>query len=272
MRYKGKCEFKNLPDSITVGTVLNLYCKSKGNFNFDKNLFIEFSDPKDKYKVHILNVLENTQGSLDLKVTSYRAGPFSNKFSITDGTSSLEVDGLSFNVKSVLPKNTQIKAHPPFGPWDKKLPTWYLSLWGGTVLLTLFFAILLFLKFSRRKKFLDKVKEQRSEEKPIKKFVKEVRRSENKDFDFVKSLEASFKTFLEELFLIEVVNKKTINQIMKEIKKYEPRIYKKYGEDISNALTELSLFRNKRSDELTSSNLKKICYALVFNLEQESLS
>ena len=90
MIHKGQCQFENLPNPITVGTVLKLSCKSQKKLSFKKHLFIQFPDQKDKYKLQLLKVVKKDQSSLDLEVTSYQPGHFAQKFSITDGTSTLK--------------------------------------------------------------------------------------------------------------------------------------------------------------------------------------
>ena len=161
--------------------------------------------------------------------------------------------------------------HPPLGPWQESLPLWYLSLWCFTGFFIFTFGIVLILKYIKRKNFIKLIQEQRNVENPVKRFIKEARAQNIKSYDYIPHLEKLFKSFLEDLLFIQTV-KKDIQQIAKEIKKYEPKINEKYGQDVVSLLKEFHCFRNKRLDEFTSLKLKKTCYQLVFDLEQEKKS
>ena len=268
MVYKGQCSLKNTPQAVTVGTVLNLSCHSEKAILFKDNLFIQFPDPKDKYKLKILKILKKSEHDLNLEVTSYKTGSFSQSFFITDGESSLEASPISFNVQSVLPQKKQIKSHSALGPWSEPFPVWYLSLWGVTGFCILFFSVAVFVKFFKRKKFIKEMKEKQLAESPIKTFVKKVRRREKKSLRFVYELEQLFRSFMEELFFIKI-GKKTTKKVIKEIKRYEPAVYKKYGQNITQLLREFEHFRNERANSFTSSHLKRSCYKLAFDLDKE---
>ena len=271
MIHEGQCQFKNIPNPITVGTVLQLSCKSQTKLSFKKYLFIQFPDQKDKNKLQLLKVVTKDQSSVDLEVTSYQPGDFAQEFSITDGSSTLKVKGLSFTVKSTILKGEKISSHPPLGPWQESVPLWYLSLWGFTGFFIFIFGVALIFKFIKRKSFIKFIQEQRNVENPVKRFIKEARAQNIKSYDCIPHLEKLFKSFLEDLLFIQT-EKKEAYQIAKEIKKYEPTISKKYGQDVVSLLKEFKCFRNKRLDEFTSLQLKKTCYQLVFDLEREKKS
>lgn len=261
------CYLKKSPKVITVGDPLLLSCDGEKAVSFKKDkLFIQFSLPEHKYKLHILEVAHLDSFSAELVVTSYRAGHFQESFFVTDGEQEFFVEGLEFSVKSLLPPNP-LSPHPPFGPWSAPLPLFYFTLWGFVGILLLLISALRIRFFVLRKEFLKRVKS-RGVVRPSKVFAQSVRKYDEREKGFTSHLEKNFKLFLENSFFIPAENK-TPRQVIRALKKYCPIIYKKYGDRLFQALGEFQYFQKKTPGAEESFKLKQGCFHLVFEMDRE---
>ena len=263
MSDKWKCHFKELPEKITVGDILYLFCDGTKPLPLKKeNLFIRFPSPEDRYKLHILKTAYLDSDSAELAVTSYRPGDFQESFFVTDGEREFFVEDLTFSVQSVLPQNP-IAPHPPFGPWKISFPPFYIALWGLILFLYLLVSFLTARFFILRKKFLKEV-ESRKVSHPLKVFARTVRRFDEKHKNFMSNLETALKLFLENRFFIPSQQRRP-SQIVQSLKKYHPDLYKKYGSRLLGILKEFEWFQGKEREE-ASLQLKKSCFELVFEM------
>lgn len=267
MENKWQCNFNKPPEQITVGQKLVMLCKGDQALSFNDPVRIEFLDNKQIYSLQVLKTLKKEDHFLALEVVSYRTGKFKSPFIITDGEKSLVIENFSFSVQSVLNKTKQpIKPHGPFGPFKPPLPLWYLS----TMILTLCFftaCIFIFLhRFFKRRKFIQKVLSRKTHLNPSKFFILNLRKQKKDSPHSLKILENLFKTFLEDLFFIPAVNQ-TNEQIMKSLKRYEYKIYKKEGQKINQILNEFSSLKQNTKNNKTFLKLKQVCQEMVFLLD-----
>jgi len=256
------CTLKEDHKSITVGDKLTLNCKGEALERPFKNQSLSLQTKKD-HSLVLLKSLQTGKDSLSLQVTSYRTGIFEPPFLITDGMQSLKVNNLSFEVQSLLTEKDS-KAHPAFGPFLTQNPYFLFSVFFGC----LFFSILalFFYRFLKRTFFVKRLLKKRSTKSPSQTFVLSLRKEEEDRDKAVFDLEKNFKIFLEARLLI---NAKTQKSIMKELKKYQAQIFKKYGLNIKQLLQEF-----EQKDEITWNHksfikLKKLSQELVFLIEEE---
>ena len=270
MTNKWNCHFKKRPETITVGDPLLISCDGQTPLSLNgENLSIRFPNPEHKYKLHILKTTHLDPLSVELAVTSYRAGDFRESFFVTDGEREFLVEGLEFSVQTLLPK-TPLSPHPPFGPWSAPLPLFYLTLWGFVLLFFLLICAFRIQGFRLRKKFLKKV-ESRRKPRPAKTFARSVRRYDEKQPNFIPLLETAFKLFLENSFFVPAESA-TPSEILGALKKYCPAVYEKYGDRLKQILNEFQYFReNKTGGEETAFQLKQTCFRLVFEMERGRL-
>lgn len=107
---------------LTVGSVFRLRCEGSLEVHLKKDqLKIEFPKELPPYSLQLLEVSKVTPQSLDLLVTSYRAGEFKAPYiRLSDGEAVVESGELSWAVRSVLTQESQMT--PPYGPFTLDFP------------------------------------------------------------------------------------------------------------------------------------------------------
>lgn len=246
---------------------MRLSCDGERAVTLKKDdLFIRFLKPEHKYKLHILKTAHLDPLSVDLEVTAYRAGDFKESFFVTDGTNEFFVEGLEFSVQTLLPKHP-LAPHPPFGPWSEPFPFFYLTLWGFVLFVFVLIAGLKIRFFALRSRFLKKT-ENRKDSFPAKTFARAARRLSERRTDFIPQLEKSFKLFLENSLFIPAENVSSTHTL-RNLKKYRPAVYKKYGDRLRQTLNEFQYFHKKPAEEEARFQMKQTCFHLVFEMDRE---
>ena len=267
MENNWQCYFKRAPNKITVGDFLNLLCDGPTQLELADPVKIEFLDKKQNYSLVVLETLKKEDYFLALKVAPYRTGRFKKSFHITDGKKKLQIDNLSFEVQSVLTKKAT-KPYGPFGPFKLQPDLLFVFGFGLSIIVLAFFVSLFIYRFFHRKKFAQSVLNRLSHSNPSKFFIVNLRK-EQKDLSCsLKHLEHLFKTFLEDCLLIPAVNQSN-KKIMKQLKKYHRRLYKKEGANIRQVLNEFLSVNTNQLDRKTYFKLKKLCQKLVFLLDKK---
>lgn len=262
------CSVKGLEEPLTVGKVFEAHCvaEAKGvaatkdaatdsanekatwplSFNTEKAQVTGHEDP---YALKLLKMeLRDTQ-SADLEFTSYRVGP--HKFEtikITDGTTTLEIPGFQFQVKSVLPppeaQTEPPKPFGPVGPMSLSVPLSYvlivISLLG---IMSLLFAWR-WKKRRDRLEVLTMVKKRTIGPTPIVQFHRELRILTKKAGvqDQQDSLKIPPQIYLKELrhlgeifwgqkFKLALLGTQP-SQLEKEFKVHAPKVYIKYENEL----------------------------------------
>ena len=266
---KWNCVVFEQPEKITVGDKFSISCQGPEPVTFGENIQIILPQKKDSYRLHVLKILKKEPGFLELKVVSYRTGDFSTSFIITDGESQVLGEGLSFSVESVLSEKSQIKPHPPFGPWPSPWSLWRLSFLGMTLLLFLTACFVLGKGIIKRKNFIRKVKVRKGMNSPGQIFAKNLRRKEIASPSYMNNLDRLFRIFLEDLLFVSTLEHPPL-VILKSLKKYNKVIYKSHGKRIEAILNEMTEFKNKKTSEDLCRELQKNCLQLAFELEERS--
>ena len=260
-----QCFFKDAPKQITVGDTLNLFCDGETPLKLKSPIKIEFLDNSHDYSLVVLDTLKREDYFLALKTAPYRTGSFEQSFYITDGENKLQIDNLSFEVQSVL---TQQSAQPygPYGPFRLNPDLLYMIGFGLCVFVLVFLSFLFFYRFLKRKRFVQSVLKRPAHLNPSKFFVLGLRKEQKDLIQSVGYLGSLFKAFLEDCLFIPAVDKSN-KQIIKNLKKYHPFIYKQEGANIRQILNELST-ANKNLDKKSYFEIKKLCQKLVFLIEE----
>ena len=111
-------------EALTVGEVFQMDCKGPTAELLSADL--QFKDEKGKqYKLHILEVLDESENNLQLKAVSYRPGDhkFKKLFIEDQGQPVVRIESLDFKVKSVL-KNSMQKPYGPVMAMKLSYPSW----------------------------------------------------------------------------------------------------------------------------------------------------
>jgi hypothetical protein len=142
---------------LTVGDPFKIDC-SADSFTLNPSQ-LKFVTPRP-YQLQILKTEMQPDGRLQILVTSYQVGAFnSTDLVLTDGVSQVKVQGVEFQVKSVIDQNNPPKG--PFGPFGGhtlNLPPLYL--WSAILLVILVLLGVIVKSFRRwqRKKMLEGLK------------------------------------------------------------------------------------------------------------------
>ena len=139
MENNWQCYFKKIPDKITVGEPLNLFCEGDTKLELESPVKIEFLDRQDDYSLVILNTLKQEDYFLTFQVTSYRTGLFDKSFYITDGRNTVQIDNLSFEVQSVLTRK-ELKPYDPFGPFKLNPDVFFMAGLAFSILVSFLFS------------------------------------------------------------------------------------------------------------------------------------
>ena len=264
MESNWQCYFKRIPDKITVGEILNLFCDGSSPLNLTAPIQIEFLNRQYDYSLVVVKTLKREDYFLALQVVPYRTGRFEQSFYITDGKNRLKIDNLSFEVQSVLTKK---EPYGPYGPF-KLSPDWlYVFGFSLSVVVLAFFTSLFAYRFFKRKKFIKTVLNRHSHLNPSKFFAVHLRKEQKDLSQSVQYLEGLFRIFLEDRLFVPAVNQSD-KLIMKNLKKYHPFLYKKTGDNVRQILREFSTVNKDSLNKKAYFELKKLCQKLVFLLDE----
>jgi len=184
--------------SFTVGETRLLKCR--GDIPpFLPPLKTTFQDESKKYALRILETVSLQEKEVTLKVTGYQTGQYEAPvFWLSDGQHSVSVEGLSWQVPSVLTSETE--PYPPYGPWKVKIPLWYELSWIVLLGAILIFGIFKFKKHRAKVFIRQRIADRLEDKTPVQYFIYQlsalfVLKKNSETFLF--QLEKSFRAFLE---------------------------------------------------------------------------
>ena len=245
------CRFQD-HSAFTVGDVRLLICRGEYIPSLSPPLKTKFQDKSKKYALHILETVSITEKEITLKATGYKPGIYQSPiFWLTDGRISVKVEGLSWEIPSVLTSETG--PYPPYGPWKIKNPLWYDFAWMGLLAMVLVFGIFQFKKHRRKVFIRQRILDRLDEKTPVQYFIRQlsslfVLKKNSKTY--LTQLQNSFREFLENQFEIPLEDKKILKhqsidkkggQIISELEKALSRP-DSYSEQDGEQL--LSMIRN----------------------------
>ena len=258
------CQLEKGEGPITVGDLLILNCEGEILKTPLKKESLSLQT-QTHHSLVLLETLKVEPNSLSLKVTSYRTGFFQSDFYITDGQQFVKVEDLQFQVQSLLTEKDQ-KPHPALGPFFPQNFSFLFSLFFLSCFVLL--SCLFFYRFFKRTHFVKNILKKRRFSQPSKTFIIKLRKEIPNLKKRVIYLETNFKAFLEEQLLIPVKSKSR-KKIMKNIKIYHPRVYKKLGLRIDQLLKEFSVTDSLDLNYKNFLQLKKISQDIVFLIEED---
>lgn len=254
------CTHKGLEESMTVGHVFDVECKGPFpvGFNVDNAAVAGLGD---KYSIKLLKFELRDTTTAEMQFTSYRVGPHEfEKIQITDGQTTLEIPGLKFEVKSVLPPAEGMTEPPkPFGPFGPMvIPTPWVY-WVIVVSILGIFSMLMawsWRKRKERKEILEAVKKRTTGPTPVVQFHRDLRILTRKagvqehlselaipPREYLKELRQIGETFWGQTFNLALLNRGS-DYLEPEFKSYAPKVYIKYKAELR--------FWNKRWEKLNA--------------------
>jgi hypothetical protein len=173
------CRFTMMPEKITVGSVWHLSCQ--GTTPLHPPLTLQYAADDQIYSLVLLTTKELNQTSAEFDVTSYKPGKYSPPYLVlTDGTSAIKIQGLQWEVASVIPPQAQTQQppqpFPPYGPFILYLPWWYWATFAGLFLAILAALIAGFILRRRRRRRRELLKQLDSALTPDMELQRDLRR------------------------------------------------------------------------------------------------
>ncbi|MCB0422827.1 MAG: hypothetical protein KDD61_17635 [Bdellovibrionales bacterium] len=270
---------ESLP-SVTVGEVFQLYCKGDFVERLQPPVTIyswlpaekeEAAPSKDSYALKSLEPITVSETDLKLEVTTYRVGQHTDvEFVIADsGGEKLKTSPLSWTVESVI-KDPKQQPYGPMGPFEMRKPWWYYAAFVTATLIVLIVLFRFLKKRMDRKKMIDELTRHGTALTPFNQLNKELRKISRRvgfyserDFDqeqgltAVEEIERAHRMYLvRELFVM--AEHSSVRQILRETKKYHPKIFFEREVDLRRLFAELD--RAKKAKERIT---KRDCEQLI---------
>ena len=239
---------------ITVGEKLTLSCNGQMDGINQELLVIKDSALSNEIpSLSLLEIKKIEGGALEFVVTTYRVGDHrAEDVVMYDGSSKVALKGFDWKVNSVL---KQDPANPPqpvggFPMWQMSYPIWFWVLLVVILLAAIGLPYLQFKKIERRKKAFDDLKNLETALNPLDAFFKSLRRMERAlEVDHVSpqgfsdQLDNDFRIYLSRSMNFPA-HLWSIPEIISEIKKRYPKVYRDYGDDLKKYFSEFAKTKN----------------------------
>lgn len=291
-------------NELTVGREFLFICD--GEFPKDlKQDKLEFvKTPEMKYQIKLLGFEFRSSTQADIKATSYVVGPLRlPQLQLTDGNYTLNLGDQAFTLVTVLtppqaaPTNTppadknkqtqtaaQQQPFPAMGPMNIPVPSLYwtiLAVIVGGVFISLGYKVF---RVIQRKNMLEKLKQYESVQTPEQQYhasYRKLQRTSPIFYDQVINTEdvqvvvrdtmTFFKTYLTRKYQVPALDWND-KLILRDIKKYHPKVYEEHQKDLEKILKEYSLALKEQNKltQVDAKNLANNSRSLVEKLERFS--
>ncbi len=234
-------------DSFTVGSKYLLTCRGEPIAEWKAQPMIRFSKEEQQYSLYPLKVVTQSSDQIQLVVTGYRPGSYvGDDLILTDGTNTVKMSKIEWQVKSVLEGNTQAQMVPPFGPFQMGFPPWLYGLWIVLALIFLGFFWRQGRRYYSRKRLLEKLATNKTALSPFNEMNKGIRgllrklRPDQADSlnSFVYDLDQLFRLYLVRRLLVPALEWSD-RAVMNEIKNRYKQVYKTTASDLRRLFNEL---------------------------------
>ena len=248
-----QCQIQ-IPDSEggllpSVGHKFTLSCDGVWGTPLKESAQAVFSDENENYSIVVLGVPESTENHFKMIVTSYRVGEHANKqITLTDGTTSVTTNPLSWTVASVLNKQEQPKPYPSEGPFYLDYPLWaWLIL---VMLVSTFLGAIAFIIYRQRKykKLMDSLGQYATMLSPFSQYCKDMRSTARRlggadksvsPPDIIKQVDKDFRHYLIRELMVPALQVSD-RELLRFIRKEHRSLYENCAQDMRRLLSELS--------------------------------
>lgn len=284
-------------NELTVGREFMLVCDGEFPKTLQQDKLQFVLPPEAKYSIHLMGFEFRSPTQADIKVTSYTAGApvkFEN-LQITDGTETLDLGQIQYQLVSVLPPPPPPSGKPgeqapkqepfgPIGPMKIPVPMMYWAILAGVIGL---FVLVLMTKIFRsvqRRKIIERLKEHDSALSPLAEFHQRFRRMQRENTVFFGGTPKSddiplalddtrhmLKLYITRRYKIPALEWSP-RLILKDLKKYHPKVYQETGVELEKLVKEFLHASEDRSKINGSDvlNLSKRARLLVEEMERLS--
>ncbi len=203
------CEVSPLPGgtelgNLTVGSKFSMKCSGAEVQDFNPQSFSLELGKADKFRLRILENRKSTTSSIELTVTSYVPGDTSlQDVVITDGQNRILLEGVNFNLKSVIKDDEKDpKPFPPEAPVGLMWPTSTIFVIIAVLVVIVTTILALLQRNRRRAKFTAWLQANRTPLSPFDQLNKDMRRSlkERNPSAHIAELELATQTYLSRLY------------------------------------------------------------------------
>ncbi len=225
------------------------------------------ADKKDSFakEFAVLEVKNLTPQNIQMVVASYKSGKFaSGKLILTDGKNDILLDGLNYEIKTVLQPGAQPTPFGPFGAFTLSISWFYWVLLAALIAGIAYRAYNEFKKWQTRKRLFEELKNYKTARTPYDELHFDLRKLERsfelqkiKIQEYVSSLERSYR-----LYLIRELEVPALDwsdtEIVKEVRRRHKQIYKLIRKDLIDYFAEMRKVKKDLKTE-DASYLVKNC-------------
>lgn len=242
---KWACVTEGATKTLTVGDPFEIKCSGPSVELANSDALRIVRPDGDLYTLRLLEVKELTGASLQAIVTSYRPASVTNQnFLLTDSKVQVELEGLSFEVQSVI-KDQKQEPYPSFPFWEVGFPLWFWLSMAAVFVGSLAAVFWLLERKLRERQLMTEVQALRTSRAPIDEYHKDLRaidRRIEKEPQHIQILIAeydrAFRTFLARQFGIPAHAWKT-KKTLAVIAKNHRKLFKREGGRLAKCLNEL---------------------------------
>lgn len=247
---------------LTVGREFFLTCKGDWPKDLHQEALKFSGDENLKYQIKLLGFEFRSPEEADLKVTSHVAAQHRfPKLVLTDGVQNIELEGVQFQVHSVLPSQNAAEAQKvepfgPFGPATIPVPLHYwLALVGGIALVAVLVGLRIW-RFNQRREMLLRLKEHDAALSPLLEFHQSMRKLQRANSVFygkeaeieelrqgVHELSRMFKVYVSRRLKVPAFEWNE-RLIVKDIRQYHPAVYAEHSKKIHTLFSEFRKAEN----------------------------
>jgi hypothetical protein len=248
------CSFKNLPESITVGTKLTMTCDGEpSGFTAASADRLKLELPKNQnYQLKLLKTVSIGDTGGEFLVTSWTAGELKPEATLTDGTINVLLSPLQLTVATVIePKtNPEGKPYGPVAPVSMGWPPWFWAMLAAIVVMALACLAMAIFTYLQRRKFLLQLEQNKPAMTPFNQFSKELRKlfknlpSQSSSWTsldsqmFFKDLDTSLRWYLARELTIPVLTGSPA-AIAREVKRADRKLFDDHGKEIRLLFSEI---------------------------------
>lgn len=250
-----KCELGEMND-LTVGSKFTARCQGDIPVEWKEGpLTVAFADKEQAYTLFVLDAPKLEANTAELVLTAYKAGDHQPEYvRIVQGEHGFEWQKPAWKVQSVLKQGEKQEPYPPYGPWGLSIPVWVLV----AAILTLVLAAVLIARFLRRRsqrnRMLADLEKHKTALSPVHQFYRDARnlrrrlhhlKTSEEVSEVAKDLNHEFRLYILREFQIPTLDWSN-REIMADLKKRHPRVFKKAGNTLSKTLRELVGLREQK--------------------------
>lgn len=250
-----------LPE-FTVGTKFLLQCQGPSVGEWKSQMQLKFPQAEQQYTLALLTTQKLGPNHGEWIVTGYKPGEHKPEWvEITDGVQRVRVEGLEWNINTVVKAESgqPPQPFPPYGPVSLIWPWW---LWVSALGLILIVAALVFWRVRRhraRKALLERLKAKGTALTPYLEFHKNLRhlarRYAREPREYVSQLDQGFRLYLTREFLVPA-DEWTDRAVLADIRRRHRPIYRDASVDLSSLLRELK--RARQSEKLSVEDCEQL--------------